>query len=75
MNALKLTRLPLVSRCAFEGDLPGFHSYEKSDPGGLRATERVLKELLEQGFNVTNIALLGAPLQRPVSASRGAVRN
>jgi thymidine kinase len=58
MNALNLTSRPLIARCAFEGDLPGFHAYGKSDPGGLRATERVLKALLSQGFDATNIALL-----------------
>lgn len=58
MNALKLTSTPLVARSAFAGDLPGFHTYKKSDPGGLRATERVIKELLSQGFEAANIALV-----------------
>lgn len=58
MNALRLTSAPMVARCAFEGDFPGFHPYGKSDPGGLRATERVLKELLAQGFDASNIVLL-----------------
>lgn len=58
MNALRLTSTPLVARSAFAGTFPGFHSYGKSDPGGLRATERVLKELLTQGFDTSHIALL-----------------
>lgn len=58
MNALRLTGTPLVARSAFAGDFPGFHPYGKSDAGGLRATERVLKELLSQGFDATQIVLV-----------------
>jgi hypothetical protein len=58
MNALKLTRTPLVARSAFAGDFPGFHPYGKPDACGLRTTERVLKELLSQGFDATQIVLL-----------------
>ena len=58
MNALSLTRIPLVARSAFLGDFPGFHSYGENDPGGLQATERVLKDLLTQGFDAANIALV-----------------
>ena len=58
MNALGLTKIPLVARSATSGDLPGFHSYGKNDPGGLQATQRVLKDLLAQGFDAGNIALV-----------------
>lgn len=58
MNALQLTRTPLMARSAFAGDVPGFHPYGKSDPGGLRATERVLKALLAQGFDAAHIVLV-----------------
>ena len=58
MNALSLTSVPLVARSAFAGDFPGFHPYGKTDPGGLKATERVLKDLLNQGFDAANIVLV-----------------
>ena len=58
MNALKLTGNPLMARSAIEGDFPGFHTYGPSDPGGVRTTERVLKELLAQGFDAANIVLV-----------------
>lgn len=58
MNVLGLTRVPLVARSAFAGDFPGFHAYGENDPGGLKATERVLNELLTQGFEAANIALI-----------------
>lgn len=58
MNALGLTSVPLDARSAFEGKLPGFHSYGISDPNGLKATERVIKDLLDQGFDSANIVLV-----------------
>lgn len=58
INALGLTSIPLEARSAFEGELPSFHSYGITDPNGLKATERVIKGLLEQGFESSHIVLL-----------------
>ncbi len=58
INALALTREPVIPRCPIEGQLPFFHTWPEDDADGMRTLERVVSNLLHEGIKAKNIALL-----------------
>ena len=58
INAFALTREPVIARCPIEGQMPGFHAWPEDDADGMRTLERVLSDLLHEGIQASNIALL-----------------
>ncbi|MEJ8848079.1 ATP-binding domain-containing protein [Variovorax rhizosphaerae] len=58
INLLRLTAEPIVARGPDEGDMPGLHVHEPSDLGGLKAVEKIIADVLRDGFATDDIALV-----------------
>ncbi len=57
INALSLVSPPIVSKSPYLGELPEFRRYD-SDAALMRQTELAVNGLLQQGFALTDIAIL-----------------
>lgn len=58
INLLRLTEAPVVARSAFQGSVPGFHSYPPNGEGAGEALRRCLEGLLREGVTPNQIAVL-----------------
>ena len=60
INALGLASLPIVARAPLDGEWPGFYIWPEDDPNGVRATESVVGQILDEGVSPDHIVLLSA---------------
>ena len=58
INQLNLSAQPVHARSVFAGDAPIFHTYDHQKKVGLAALERCLRQLLEDGFTPSQIAVV-----------------
>ncbi len=59
INAFGLTPDPVFAKGPIDGEVPGFHEYDPMvDPGGMRMTDRVVRNLIEKGFLPEQIAVI-----------------
>ena len=59
INLLGLAKQPIRARSPVDGELPGWHVYDSAqDAGGIKATNNVVKKLLQDGFTTQQIVLL-----------------
>jgi thymidine kinase len=58
INALQLTRQPILARSPHVGSIPSFHTYANPADGGLKQTQRCVQNLLDQGIALAHITLL-----------------
>lgn len=58
MNQLGLTAEPIQARSVYVGQAPGFHTYVPGGPGSMTVLERCIKDLLNEGFTPSQIALV-----------------
>lgn len=65
INAFGLASDPIRARCPFDGDVPGWHTYDSdAEPGGMATVQRVVADLLKDGYKPDQIALLTLRGQR-----------
>ena len=57
IDALALATSPIQSRGVYQGEDPGFHTYD-SDDNVVRRTADVVDKLLQQGFSIEDIVVL-----------------
>ena len=60
INALGLASLPIDARAPLDGEWPGFHVWPEDDPNGVRATESIVVQILDEGVSPDHIVLLSA---------------
>lgn len=59
INQLRLTHTPVLARSAHQGQAPGFHTYDPAiDVGGLKALQKCLAQLWQEGFGTVDVAVL-----------------
>lgn len=58
INQLNLSAQLVHARSVFAGDAPGFHTYDHQKKGGLAVLEQCLRQLLEDGFTPSQIAVV-----------------
>ncbi len=58
INRLRLTEVPINPKSIFQGETPEWIPYPDSQQGGLKAIEKKLIQLLDQGFSPDQIVVL-----------------
>lgn len=58
INALGLTAKPVVGRCPVLGEIPGFHTWQEGDSGGMAALDELVARLLAEGLGADQLVLL-----------------
>lgn len=58
INALDLAGTAVEARCPHAGDIPGFHRWENTDSSGMDKLEGVVAQLIAEGLEPKDIALL-----------------
>jgi hypothetical protein len=58
VNLLKLTEEPVEACSPFEGELPGFHTYQPGDRSLVKATVAAVERCLGMGFSLDDIVVL-----------------
>lgn len=58
LNVLRLTTEPIVGKGPDAGEPPSMHVFAAADDGGLKATEAVVAQALNDGFSLEDIVLV-----------------
>lgn len=58
LNLLRLTTVPIIPKGADIGEAPSMHVFAGTDEGGLRATEQIVVQLLQEGHRLEDVALV-----------------